>query len=306
MKSASVAMGFLSRTTGLAVWLVVVGLAGQAQEAPKPAAPESTAAATTAAKPPWGRIVVVGASASAGFTESEPFGGPNTPQYRLSRYLDAALRVPHEPVRNLATTMFFLQPEAEGRKQIDQALRVGPTLVVGLDFLFWFCYGDGRTDAERLGRFEQGLKMLETLQCPLVIGDIPDASAAANRVLTPEEMPSAEAMSAANRRLKEWAASRKQVSVLPLARFMRMVMADQPLTIRGYTLPEGKTRLLLQSDKLHPSASGCAFLALTVLDTFLSNRPILSAGEVRWDPEEVLRLGSNCLELTPNNPPKPR
>src|SRR6185312_13728979 len=60
---------------------------------------------------PWSRIVMVAASATAGFTESEPLGGTATSQFRLSRYLDAAVAVPHEPVKNLATAMFFLQPE---------------------------------------------------------------------------------------------------------------------------------------------------------------------------------------------------
>src|SRR5690348_5857360 len=102
----------------------------------------------------WGTIVVLGASASAGFTESEPLGGPKTPQFRLSRYVDAALVAPHEPVRNFANTLFFMHPVAAGRHQVEQALEARPALVIGLDFLFWFCYGEG-TGAERLQRFEQ-------------------------------------------------------------------------------------------------------------------------------------------------------
>src|SRR5262249_17840628 len=50
-------------------------------------------------KAPWSRIVMIGASASAGFNESEPFGGPTTSKLRLNRYLDAALQTSHEPVR---------------------------------------------------------------------------------------------------------------------------------------------------------------------------------------------------------------
>src|SRR5262245_18863259 len=130
-------------------------------------------AASAASRSPWGRIVMVGASASAGFTESEPLGGPKTPQYRLSCYLESALVAPHEPVQNLANAMFFIQPEAAGRYQIDQALQARPTLLVGIDFLFWFCYSEGPTDKDRLQRFERGLKLLEAVPCPLVLGDIP-------------------------------------------------------------------------------------------------------------------------------------
>ena len=245
------------------------------------------------ARSPWERIVLVGASATAGFTESEPLGGTNTPLYSLSRYVDAALSAPHEPVRNLAHAMFFLNPESVGRHQIDEALKASPTLVVGIDFLFWFCYGEGPADVERLRRFETGLKLLETVQCPLILGDIPDASGASNDMLHPDQIPSAETMSSANRRLREWAATRRQVVIVSVSEFMRAVLDNRAITIRGHTLPEGKTRILLQSDKLHPSPHGAAVLALLVLHAFQSTRPGASADEVRWDPKEVFRRGSN-------------
>jgi len=244
---------------------------------------------------------MVGASATAGFTESEPLGGPKTEQYRLSRYLDAALLVAHEPVQNLANAMFFIQPEAAGRYQIDQALHARPTLVIGIDFLFWFCYGEGPTDKDRLQRFEKGLKLLEVVQCPLVLGDIPDASGASNDMLPADQIPSAETMSAANRRLKEWAAARRKVVIVSLSGFMRTAMANQALAIHGHTVPEGKTLALLQSDRLHPSAFGSAVLALAILDAFQSTRPAHFAAEVRWDPKEVFRLDLNPSQRPPPN-----
>jgi hypothetical protein len=250
---------------------------------------QSTANNSTT-KTPWSHIVMIGASASAGFTESEPFGGPITPQLRLNRYIDAALLVSHEPVRNLSSAMFFMQPDAQGQSQSERALQSHPTLLVALDFLFWFCYGDGATDKDRLDRFEKGLKFLERFHCPIIVGDLPDASAAVERMLTPDEIPSATALAAANRRLKEWAAARKQTVVIPLSSFMRNAMANKPVTVHGHTLAEGKTRILLQDDKLHPSAAGCAILALAIFDNFLSSQSTLSAADIRWDATEVYRL----------------
>jgi hypothetical protein len=247
---------------------------------------------------------MVGASASAGFTETELLGGPKTPRYRLSRYLNAALLVAHEPVQNLANAMFFIQPEAAGRYQIDQALAARPTLVVGIDFLFWFCYGEGPTDKDRLQRFEKGLKLLEAVEYPLILGDIPDASGASNDMLPADQIPSVETMSAANRRLKQWAATRRQVVIVSLSGFMRTAMANQALTIHGHTVPEGKTGALLQSDKLHPTALGSAVLALAILDAFQSTRPAHAAAEVRWNPDEVFRLGFNAAQGAPSNPAK--
>ena len=257
-------------------------------------------AATSKTNSPWERVVMIGASVSAGFTASEPLGGPSTPQYRLSRYVDAALLVPHEPVQNLANTFFFIQPELLARQQMDATLKAKPTLVLAVDFLFWFCYGEGATDQERLQRFEKGLKMLEGITCPLVLGDIPDASAAVNGMLRPEQIPGTNAMAAANRRLNKWAETRSNVVILRLSEFMRTVLANQALTIRDYTLPEGKTRMLLQNDKLHSSSSGCAVVALAALDALQSKRSFPSA-DVRWDPKETYRLVLKSLQAGTNN-----
>lgn len=296
------------RAASLPVFLIAImgtaTVSGAAQEPPKTVSAPSAAAGMATPRPPWGRIVMVGASATGGFTESEPLGGPTPPQYRLSRYVDAALSVPHEPVQNLGDRLFFVQPEAAGRYQIEEALKAQPTLVIGIDFLFWFCYGEGPADKDRLQRFEKGLKLLEAVQCPLVLGDIPDTSGASNDMLSPDQIPSAAAMSVANRRLKEWAATRKQVVIVSLSGFMSTVLADQALTIHGYTLPEGETGMLLQSDKLHPSPPGCAVLALAILDAIQSKRPAPSASEVRWNPKEVFRLVFDSPQGSPSNPAK--
>src|SRR6185436_7262205 len=194
---------------------------------------------------PWNRIVLIGASASAGFTASEVFGGTNTAKCRLSRYVDAAIAVPHEPAENLAQPFFFMQPEASGQTQVRDAVESNPSLVIGVDFLFWFCYGtQARTDAERLRRFEHGLKLLESIPGPLIVGDIPDASAAVGGMLSERQMPSQAVLIAANERLTKWAAGRSKVVVVPLAAFMRGAMANSELHVRHYAWPAGQSRRL--------------------------------------------------------------
>jgi hypothetical protein len=253
----------------------------------------SVRAESLATNSPWSRVVMVGASASAGFVLSELLGGTNTTQCRLSYYLDAAIAVPHQPTMNLANKLFFLGPEAQGPQQIEQAVAAKPTLVVAVDFLFWYCYGQGSTDAERLLRFENGLKLLDSIKCPLVVGDIPDASSATNTgMLSQDQVPSPAVMSAANKRLKEWAASHPQVAIVPLADFMGAVMANRALTVHGQTLAAGKTRAILQDDHLHPNPEGAAILALGILDAFISKHPSgVSTDDVIWNPGEVYRIG---------------
>ena len=246
----------------------------------------------SAAESPWARIVVIGASASAGFTLSEPFGGTNTAKCKLNPYLDAAIITPHAPVKNLATALMFLNPESFGPMQIEAATNARPTLVIGLDFLFWFCYGDGRTDADRAQRFETGLKLLEQIPGPLVIGDIPDASAATNTgIISASQVPSNAARRAANQRMQKWAAAHPQVAVVPLAEFMRATMADQAVALHGQMLPAGQTRALLQADQLHPNPRGAVTLTLGILEALSSKHPEFSTNEICWDREKVFREG---------------
>jgi hypothetical protein len=249
-----------------------------------------SASTNVATSSPWERIVMIGASATAGFTASEPLGGTNTAKYALSRYVDAALKVSHQPVLNLGNAFFFFQPQTMGQQQVARALTNRPTLVIGLDFPFWFCYGEGETDEARLQRFEQGLKLLETISCPLVIGDIPDASAAVNKMLRPDQMPSLKVIAAANQRLEAWAAGRGQVAIVKLSDFMRQAAANRTISISGHSLQDGQTRTLLQNDALHPSPPGCAVLALAVLDAYQATRAGAAGSEFIRDPKEIFRL----------------
>ena len=239
---------------------------------------------------PLQRIVLIGASGTAGFTESEPLGGTNTDLLRLSRYLDAALVAPHEPVQSFAIALFFLRPEVLGPGEVERARQVKPTLIIGTDFLFWYCYGVVPSEEARLERFESGLNLLATVTCPLVLGDLPDASAAVNGMLSPAQMPKPATLAAANRRLSAWAAPRPNVRLIRLANFMRDSLANNEVVIQGRIWPKETTRNLIQADKLHASREGCAVIALSIMDALTTSPTLLPVESVRWDPAEVLRL----------------
>jgi len=245
-----------------------------------------------AAESPWERVVVIGASASAGFVLSEPLGGTNTEICRLSHYLDAAITAPHQPLKNLASPRFFLDPEFIATQEVEACTKRNPTLVVAVDFLFWFCYGEGGTDADRAARFETGLKLLERIPCPLLVGDIPDASIATNSgIISISQVPSDTARQAANQRLQEWAKSRAGVTVVPLDQFMTAVKNNSPIRGQHISLPAGKTYELLQADRLHPNSRGAALLSLGILDSFASRHAALADKAVTWDLEKVRNRG---------------
>jgi hypothetical protein len=245
-----------------------------------------------AVKSPWNRIVIIGASASAGFVLAEPFGGTNTMNCKLRFYLDAAIAAPHPPLKDFSTALMFLNPDTFSQQQIAAVAATRPTLVIAVDFLFWHCYGDGLTDAGRLRRFDDGLKLLEKIPCPLVVGDIPDVSSATNTgIISADQVADAAVRAAANARLKAWAASRPQVAIVPLAKFMRDVSGNKSVTIHGLVFPAGKTRAFIQDDQLHPTPRGAALLALGILDALVARDSEFPARDIRWSPREVFRLG---------------
>jgi len=273
----------------VAALLLTVGLAARAENSPP------------ATNPLWRKIVMVGASASSGFTVNEPLGGTNTVQLRLSRHVDAALVPPCEPVLNLASSFFFMQPESSGKAQMSRALKEEPSLLLGLDFLFWYCYGKGTNDAERLLRFEQGLKLLEPVTCPLVLGDIPDASGSVNKMLRPDQIPTPAALAAANARLAAWVKARPHVMLVPLSKLITVAMRNDAYEVHGVKLPAGRTRALLQDDNLHPSAMGSAVIALAMFDALQRQFPFPES-EIRWDPAAVVK---SVRATARPNPPAP-
>lgn len=246
---------------------------------------------------PWNKIVVIGASASAGFVLTEPFGGQNTTDCKLRFYLNAAITAPHAPLTDFSTALMFLNPVDFSRQQIESAAAAKPTLIIGVDFLFWSCYGDGLTDAGRLQRFNNTLKLLEQFSCPLVLGDIPDVSSATNSgIISANQVANAAVRAAANARLKAWAASRPNVAIVPLAKFIRDVSANKAVIIHGVTFPAGTTRAFMQNDQLHPTPRGAALLTLGILDALTAKEPEFPAKNIRWNQKEVFQLGYQAAQ----------
>jgi hypothetical protein len=243
-----------------------------------------TACAEDSAPPLFERIVVLGASIGAGFDCTTPFGGPQTREYQFSHYLEAALVDRHQPIVTHANVVLFLNATHGMETQIAATIAAKPSLVIGLDALFWFCYGSGREPEQRTEFFEAGLRFLERVDVPLVVGDLPDASAAVGRVLSPAQMPPIETLEKCNERLKRWAAARGNVTIFPLAELMARASKDEALTLGDQVWEAGRTRALLQRDLLHPARHGLAALAIATLE---AARPKPSELRILRDAEAV-------------------
>jgi len=296
-------MRSLFSTLLFALFLIPVGLVSSASERFLLIADESPAQGNELAKSKnaglFQRIVVLGASVSAGFTATEPFGGKTTASYRFANFLDAAIAGAHDAVTTYAKPLLFLKPKESLETLVASTVTRKPSLVIALDALFWFCYGDGLTEEQRILRFEDGLKLLAPIDAPLIVGDIPDASMAVGKILSKGEVPSLPTIAECNSRLRKWASTRKNVRLFPVADVLAQSGKNLALTLPGITVPEGDTARLLQQDSLHPSRHGLAILAIAALHRARDDddgRPREGAVSIVADPAAVYESALKLLE----------
>lgn len=231
----------------------------------------------------WTRPLVIGASVSDGFDKSD-FFGPKSKALALDLFLDDLVTGEHGKIENKGSMLLFMNLNKRSRAQLDFAKEYKPTVVLSPDFLFWFVYGRLPNAESRLNLLEQGLKLLDELKCPVVVGDIPNAANAVGKMLAKEQVPAPETIAKANKRIKEWIAGKKNIGLVPLAHFLDTVQANEELVIRSLTVPKGKTAPLLQSDNLHPTKPGAKLLALATLDT-LQKLTKFPAEQINWAPK---------------------
>jgi hypothetical protein len=219
-----------------------------------------------------GQVAVIGASASDGFRLS----------VGLADALAALVGNERLELADFSASGMFLGPRGQGARQVDQALALEPALVMAVDFLFWFGYGLVVEESDRLELFEDGIRLLDSFDCPLVVARYPDMSPAIGRMLIPGQVPRAATLELLNRRLVEWAEERGDVLIVPLDTLLDKMRSDRPISVGGRTWPAGSTQALLQDDRLHPTLEGELVLAQLVLDA-LANAGLRGAATSDWD-----------------------
>lgn len=194
------------------------------------------------------RPAAVGASLSAGLG--------STP---LASALDAAIRDTHETTA-LASTMFFRSPYANGQAQIDQALAGKASVIFAVDLLFWYAYTDADLQG-RLASLDIGLRNLERVDVPLILGDLPDMRTGEPWMLPPSSVPPPEELARLNERIHSWARPRMNVHVLPLASWSSILATDGEVVVGRGEKPV-PARSLMNPDGLHPNTEGVRYMLL--------------------------------------------
>jgi hypothetical protein len=165
---------------------------------------------------------------------------------------------PRSKVMTAANVMLFREPIKDTRRQIEEALAFKPTVVIGLDILFWDVYGGTR-------ELEPALKELERIDSWLVIGDVPLITTANEMMLPKEAIPSQAELDAANARIRTWA-TRDRVLLVPLAEWTAPLRNGEEVTLTtGEKMPASD---LMAIDGLHANALG-TYYVLDKLDHYI-------------------------------------
>jgi hypothetical protein len=215
------------------------------------------------------RVLVLGASASAGFGLNQDLGTVTS----------AALGLDSSKVLTIASSMFFMRPLTKGRIALEQVLEFDPTLVMALDFPFWFAYGS-RREEQRMGFLIRGLDLMDRIDCPIIVGGIPDMTAAIGLMLRARQVPAIETQEQLDLKVLEWAEARPRVAFYDL-RGSQTKLDQGVRELLGQPWPPGKEEIL-QPDRLHPTLVGLVGLCLDALvEVGLGNR-------IEGTPTEIL------------------
>ncbi|MBM3975806.1 MAG: hypothetical protein FJ299_02310 [Planctomycetes bacterium] len=236
--------------------------------------------------------VVIGASISDGFGLRAEVGS----RVRLSDYLNAAIAAPHAEVECFGSAFLFQDPLARGERQVLSALERAPTLLVALDFPFWFAYGTLAREEDRPRLLEAGLALLARYDGPTLLCDLPDMSPALHgakvlgmRMIVESQVPAPEMLKRLNAQLAAWAAERPNVTLVPMAALLDDLRADRPVVVRGAEYRKADLARLFQPDLLHASSEGTALLVALALECLAARHPELGPGLVSATPQQLSR-----------------
>ena len=240
----------------------------------------------------YDRIAVVGASASDGFGVSVRADAPPVDltakkpipiRMNLSDVLRYAATSQRVIMHHYSSGFFFANPGPTGQGEIYRALKIKPTLVLGLDFLFWYVYGtvtaEGKpmtTGADRFSNLELGLEQLDRIVSagiPLVIADIADMHDAIGKMLSENQVPDIDTIEKVNARIMEWVKARPLVKIMPLAQILETLKKGGSIDLAGKSWNPAELGALLQDDQLHPTFAGTVVIAAGLIDLAQSNDP---------------------------------
>ena len=221
---------------------------------------------------PLNRVAVIGASVTAGFGLTTPpiKGDLGAYPINMKHIVEGMIEVPHDEVAYFGKLAFFARPDANGAVLIDELTAHDPSLVVAVDFLFWYAYGSTRNASDpaqyRKDKFDRGLVHLEKITAPIILGNLPDMNNSISGMLSARQIPSVNTIRALNMRVEEWAKDKPNVFLVDFHRVVSNLLNNDQIQVFGHTWPAGSRSILLQPDMLHPTFEGTVGISLLIAE----------------------------------------
>lgn len=242
---------------------------------------------------PLARPAIIGASASAGLGSQVATSDGKTYLADMQAVYDAVVLTGHAEPVFLADPSFYSDPSAAAARQLASAAQARPTLLLGIDFLFWTAYAarpddiPGGVAADRRSALENSLRALDSFNCPTILGDIPDMRSAIGTMLADRMVPPPTELASLNETIRAWAGAHPNVVIVPLTQIGAAAAQNQPLTIAGSTYTPAEVAAFLQEDRLHPTTQGLVAMLLAAMND-LESRGLIKASDYTHSPSRAL------------------
>ena len=216
------------------------------------------------------RVVVTGASVTAGFGVTTPpvKGDLGAYTVNVKHIIEGMITSRHEDVAYFGDLLFFKNAKANAAGFVEKIKEYEPTLVVGIDFLFWFGHGSAPKDVDvqayRIEKMQFALELLEQLSVPVIVGNLPDVSSTVGKMLSVNNIPTKETLHILNERIRDWGELNENVTVIDAYALWHKAMQGKEIVLFNHTWPEGSQEKLLQKDMLHTTLEGTVAACLLV------------------------------------------
>ncbi|MSR34134.1 MAG: hypothetical protein EXS12_04965 [Phycisphaerales bacterium] len=231
------------------------------------------------------RIAVIGASMSDGFgvrvSTTLPDGKKISEGVNFAELVKTSCKDPSVVVVNYTSSLYFMNPARIAKSSAARACGANaqemPTCVLAVDWLFWNGYGTSNMKGEKLSTDQERMELLDNaLAClepfcaaniPVVLGDFPDMhSAIGGGMISAPMVPSVECLAALNKRVAQWALTKKNVCVVPLAQLTQDLLQKTTIHAAGREWDAKTLGPMLQKDRLHPTFAGTVTVLAATLD----------------------------------------
>jgi hypothetical protein len=219
------------------------------------------------------RVVVTGASVTAGYgiTTRPVKGDLGAYPVNMKHIMEGMITSEHEDVAYFGDLYFFRNSKANAKEYIEKINEHNPTLVVGIDFLFWFGHGTPPKDVDvqtyRMEKLQFALELLEHLSAPLIVGNLPDVSGAAGKMLSANQIPTKETLQKLNECIHRWGNLHENVTVIDAYSLWSKAMLGEEIVLFDNTWPAESQKILLQDDMLHTTLEGTVAASLLVVES---------------------------------------